>query len=274
MNDSEKSFNKFKISVRNSLLVTLIAVLCLQFAAAFLNFPSQLYPFSFHFTLPLSFLIGGGVAIYILLNYVGTKWKSILEHLWKPSSLAVLFLSILLYLFSLPFVEFVSSMVPTQGVPYLEELYRKLSQSFEMMLDYKVAGFITVCVLAPIIEEIIFRGILLRGLLQNGTSPILAIVLSSALFGMAHLNPWQFLGAGMLGAVFGFVYYRTKSLWICVFLHALNNMISYVFMIYYGTMDETVSNPNNSIAMVILFIGAIFVGLTLEKLTKNKEKWT
>lgn len=274
MNDSEKFTKPFKISIPKSLIVALITVICLQFSSAILNLPSQYFKELFHLTLPVSFLLGGGIAIYILLNYVETTWKDILESLWKPSSLAILFLSILLYLFLLPFVEFVSSMVPTQGIPFLEEFYKKFLESFEIMLDYKIAGFITVCILAPILEEIIFRGILLRGLLQNGTSPVFAIFLSSVLFGLAHLNPWQFFGAGMLGAVFGFIYYRTKSLWICIFLHALNNMISFIFMLYYGTMDETVSNTNNSTFMIILFVGAIFVGWTLKKLTQNKEKWT
>ena len=265
--------SRFKISIGKSFAVALIIIICLQLLGSFINLPSYKWESLYHITLPLSFLFGGALAIFMLIPFVKTNWKTISEHIWKPASIGVLLLSCLFYIFLLPFAEFLASMVPTTGIDWLEDFYNEITKAFEMMLDYKIAGFITVCILAPIIEEILFRGILLRGLLQNGISPILAIFLSSFLFGLAHLNPWQFLGAGLLGAVFGYVYYRTKALWICIFSHALNNSISFIMMLKYQSMDENVTNPNDSISVIICFLVAVLIGWGIYKLTKNKISW-
>ncbi len=271
---TEKETTRFKISILKSFAVAFIIIVSLQLLAGIINLPSYKWESLFHFTLPLSFLLGGALAIFILIPYVKTDWKAIVSHIWKPASIGIVLLSTFFYIFLLPFAEFLTSMVPTNGIEVLEEFYKDITQAFEMMLDYKIAGFITVCILAPIIEEILFRGILLRGLLQKGVSPILAIFLSSFLFGLAHLNPWQFMGAGLLGAVFGFIYYRTKALWVCIFLHALNNTVSFVMMLKYKSMDENVTNPNDPVSVVICFMVAVLIGWIIYKLTKNKVSWS
>lgn len=263
----------FKLSVGQAFLVAFIVVVCLQLIAGIINIPSYFVESLNNLTLPLSFLVGGGLAIFSVLTYLHTDWKSIAAHFWQPVPLGIVLLSILFYLLLLPFAEFLTSLVPTEGDNWLGEFYKQISSAFELMLNYKIAGFLTVCILAPIIEEILFRGILLRGLLQNGTSPIIAISLSAILFGLAHLNPWQFLGAGLLGAVFGFVYFRTKSLWLCIFLHALNNSVSFIMMLKYRTMDENVTNPNDYLSVLSCFALALIVGWGIYKLTQNKISW-
>lgn len=264
---------QFKIPILKSIVAAFIILICLQFIAALINLPAYFKEELYHITLPLSFLVGGGLSIFILIPFVKTNWKAITSHIWQPASIGVVLLSVLFYVFLLPFAEFLTSMIPTEGIPWLEAFYKQVIQSFEMLLNYKVAGFITVCILAPILEEILFRGIILRGLFQQGVSPILAIALSSFLFGIAHMNPWQFLGAGLLGAVFGFVYYRTKSLWICIFLHALNNTVSFIMMLKFQSMDENVTNPNDYTSVMICFAVAIVIGWGIYKLTQNKVKW-
>lgn len=273
MNESISDSKLFKLSIPNAIIAAVISVICLQLIASSINIPSVFYEQLFHITLPLSFLVGGVLAIFFLLIYAKTKWIDIADHIWKPTSLAVIFLSIILYILMLPFAEFLGSMVPTEGIPFLEKLYKGMSETFEMMFNYKIAGFITICILAPILEEIIFRGIILRGILQNGNSPVIAIIISSLLFGIAHLNPWQFFGAGFLGAIFGFVYYRTKSLWLCIFLHALNNTLAFIFMLKYETIDESISNTQNFTMVSLTFLGALIIGWILFKLTENKQKW-
>lgn len=265
--------NSFQLSIPKSLVVALLIVICLQFLGAMINLPVYFNEGFYHITLPLSFLVGSLIAIFVVIPYVKTTWKEISKHIWTPTSIAVIFLSVVMYLLMLPFAEFLTSFIPTTGSKWLEDFYREIMYAFEKMLHYKVAGFITVCILAPVFEEILFRGIVLRGLLQNGTSPIIAIILSSFLFGLAHLNPWQFLGAGFLGAIFGYVYYRTKSLWLVMFLHALNNMISFVMMTKYETMDQNVTDPTDYVSVVICFVLALLAGWGIFKLTEKKTKW-
>ncbi|MDX9846432.1 MAG: type II CAAX endopeptidase family protein [Tenuifilaceae bacterium] len=80
----------------------------------------------------------------------------------------------------------------------------------------------TLVILAPIFEELIFRGIILNGLLKR-YSPLLSIVVSSLLFAAVHLNPWQFVSAFILGLFIGWVYLRTKSILLAIIIHAFNN---------------------------------------------------
>lgn len=268
-----RNLSSFKISIPQSIIVALIILVCMQFIGAFINLPSMFWTPGYQITFPLSFAVGSLLAMWALFRYLKTDWNTIKAHIMQPSSMAVIVLSILMYVFSMPFAEFLVSIVPTEGILWLEQLYKALTESFELFVDYKIAGFITICMLAPIFEEILFRGILLRGMLQYGISPITAIVVSSLLFGIAHLNPWQFLGAGLLGAIFGFIYYRTRALWICMLLHALNNTISFIMMLKYESMDESLTDSENYTAIIVCFSVAVVIGWTIYKLTQNKPKW-
>jgi hypothetical protein len=75
---------------------------------------------------------------------------------------------------------------------------------------------------APLTEEPVFRGVILRGL-AGRHSPAVAIGVSAVLFGAMHANPWQFVTATALGIVYGWWFLRTRSLVPCLIGHALNN---------------------------------------------------
>jgi membrane protease YdiL (CAAX protease family) len=92
-----------------------------------------------------------------------------------------------------------------------------------------VFGFLTIVIAAPILEEIIFRGIILDGLLKR-YSPTKSILLSSFLFGLVHLNPWQFISAMVIGSFSGWIYYRTKKLSLSILIHLINNLIGFIGM--------------------------------------------
>lgn len=86
-------------------------------------------------------------------------------------------------------------------------------------------SFIAVSILAPLLEEYLCRGIITRGLLEH-TTPAKAIFWSSLIFAILHLNPWQGVVAFLLGIFYGWIYYRTRSIWATIFLHFINNTIS------------------------------------------------
>lgn len=87
-------------------------------------------------------------------------------------------------------------------------------------------NFVSVSIFAPVFEEWLCRGMVLRGLLDKGTRPVWAIVISSLFFAFIHLNPWQALPAFILGCAFGYVYYRTGSLKLTMLMHFTNNTLS------------------------------------------------
>lgn len=83
-------------------------------------------------------------------------------------------------------------------------------------------------VVAPLTEETVCRRWVLGSLLPRW-KPWKAIALSGVIFGLMHMNPWQFFYASVLGFILGWLYWRTRSLWLCVFVHAFYNGTSWVF---------------------------------------------
>lgn len=88
-------------------------------------------------------------------------------------------------------------------------------------------GLLSVAIIAPIVEEITFRGIILKGFLKH-YSVIKSVILSALLFGLIHMNPWQFVTAFAAGIVLGWWYIKTDSILPTIFGHALNNGIIYI----------------------------------------------
>ncbi len=82
------------------------------------------------------------------------------------------------------------------------------------------------CVAAPITEEFFARGFLYRGWSESFLRPVGAILLSSAVWTMLHLQyDWFFLGEVFsIGLVLGYMRYCSRSIWLTVLLHGLNNL--------------------------------------------------
>jgi membrane protease YdiL (CAAX protease family) len=90
------------------------------------------------------------------------------------------------------------------------------------------AALISVSIFAPLFEEWLCRGLVLRGLLSR-MKPGTAICISAAFFAILHMNPWQAIPAFILGLLFGYVYYRTGSLKLTMLMHCVNNTFATLF---------------------------------------------
>ncbi len=84
------------------------------------------------------------------------------------------------------------------------------------------ATLIASVLVAPICEETFFRGFVFVGFL-NRMPVVVAIVLSSLLFALAHADLGSFAVLFFIGLALAFVRWRTRSLWPCILLHLLNN---------------------------------------------------
>ncbi len=91
-------------------------------------------------------------------------------------------------------------------------------------------GYVAIGILAPLAEEIVFRGAILRTLLgmMSKKNHWVAIMISAALFGVVHGNLAQFVNALLMGLLLGWMYYRTKSLVPGILMHWVNNTMAYV----------------------------------------------
>lgn len=96
-----------------------------------------------------------------------------------------------------------------------------------------VAGVVLVAFLAlfaPLVEELFFRGLLLRALLRR-TPPGVSIVLSGLLFALAHFEAVQFAGLALFGCVLGFLAWRTARLGPGIAAHAAFNAAAVVTLL-------------------------------------------
>lgn len=109
----------------------------------------------------------------------------------------------------------------------------------EASLFNYVITFILICILAPIWEELFFRGIVLRRLMMKWSAPV-SIVLSSILFGLFHFNVVQIVYAFIIGLLLGFIYLRTGNIIIAMVLHSVSNFVSFIFIV----IDGGQSNDN------------------------------
>ncbi|WHF52294.1 type II CAAX endopeptidase family protein [Chryseobacterium gotjawalense] len=150
--------------------------------------------------------------------------------------------------------EFITSQIPTTG-PFFGEYYKYFSRLMDQMSNDKATLIILAVIMAPIFEEIIFRGIIQKGLINKGLKPKMAIIISAVVFGLVHMNPWQFVGAVLLGCVLGLVYDKTKSLLLPILLHAFNNLISSVLIFYNET--ESFADTFKVSEWLILAVGIV-----------------
>ena len=150
--------------------------------------------------------------------------------------------------------EFISSQIPISG-PVFGKFYGYFSEMMEQMTKDKGTLILLAVIMAPIFEEIVFRGIIQKGLMNKGMKPWKAIIISAVIFGLVHGNPWQFVGAVLLGSVLGLVYYKTKSLLLSILLHAFNNLCSAI-LIFYGKTESFADNFQVS-EYVVLGVGVV-----------------
>jgi hypothetical protein len=124
----------------------------------------------------------------------------------------------------------------------IDEIDRLLSVFFEkpenisqiqelMKIDSLYSGLIIVGViifLGPFVEEIVFRGFFQQVLEEKLGNITSAVLISAFTFAVLHFNPWWVIQIYILGFFMAFLAYRTDSILLPFFIHALNNGISVV----------------------------------------------
>lgn len=88
-----------------------------------------------------------------------------------------------------------------------------------------VVLFLFLAVGAPLVEELFFRGLLLRSIARTVSAPV-AIVVSGLLFGLAHFEPIQFAGLALVGIVFGCLAWYFKRLAPSISAHMAFNAVA------------------------------------------------
>jgi membrane protease YdiL (CAAX protease family) len=129
----------------------------------------------------------------------------------------------------------------------LEELFQSLAGT--------VSGFLGVCIVGPIMEEMIMRRVILKEMAKATKSMWWGIIISSALFAIIHGNPIQIVFAMPAGIFLGWVYCKTGSLLVPICIHIINNTVSFLLM---SAGIESNLSLNSTLGM-ILFISFVLI---------------
>lgn len=117
------------------------------------------------------------------------------------------------------------------------EMPDSLRKLFEKMSESDLYTFLAVVVAAPICEEWMLRGVALKGMLQHSKKPWGPILWTALMFAVIHMNPWQAIPAFGIGLVLGWIYYRTRALWLCMVGHAINNGLAFALTAMMPDLD-------------------------------------
>jgi len=217
--------NKVYPTIKNSILLCLL-VFGIQIVAGILIGIFQLI---FNISSASLFLIilQGSISIisFAIVLLIGfKKTKRSFNEVFKFNNVSPL-LWVAIVVFMTGFVFVVSELdnllrfiLPMPDM--VHNLLETLSTEPPFILSILVIGIIP-----TFTEELFFRGLILDGL-KNNYSEKKAIIISSLLFGIIHFNPYQFLGAFIIGLFMAWICIKTNSILLCLYMHLFNNILS------------------------------------------------
>lgn len=171
--------------------------------------------------LSLGVLLAALMMLWHLFHFGYIKWTS---AYWTKKNVPILLLCIP-FIYTLSWLSNMASEVI--DLPnLLEDSFIDMSQS--------VWGILSIAIVAPVLEECLFRGAIEGHLLKLWGRPWLAILVSAFVFGLVHMNPAQSAFAFVIGLVLGWLYWRSGSVIPSIIGHILNNSLAVVQMRLYG----------------------------------------
>ncbi|MEZ4916059.1 MAG: type II CAAX endopeptidase family protein [Chitinophagales bacterium] len=143
---------------------------------------------------------------------------------------------------------------------------------FSNVFEFVLILFV-MAILPALAEEMYFRGLIEGVLFDLKVGPFHAIFISSLLFAMVHFQFYYLLPLFFMGALLGYIYYRTKNLWLTIIAHFVNNGVMVVITatnkLGYTNMDVEGTPPLlTSVIGFVVFMAIIYFFHNNTKQTK------
>ena len=182
--------------------------------------------------------------------------------------------AVLLFVFSYPFVSFLtqwnSGMQLPEWMSSIEELMRSMEdaamETTKLLLSGRtpamlILNLIVVAGLAAFSEELFFRGALQQFLCERFRNGHVAVWLSALLFSLVHFQFYGFLPRMMLGVLLGYLFLYTRNLWVAVIFHFVNNAT--VILLYFFWSDKEWFSRMEELPVTIPFLVVATVSVLL-----------
>lgn len=212
--------------------------------------------------IPQAIIFAGAASLAVYLIAMRLRGKSFLEECrFNPISWSHGLASGVLGISGLA----ISSILLAVLSFFVDSAYLDHISNMELILGgNKLMVFISVGVIAPIVEEIIFRGLVFRELEKNLNVKAVVLV-QGLLFGIYHLNLAQGVYTVFLGVVLGFALLWTKSIWAPIIIHMVNNSVSFLFS-FIGVENDVLLF---AVGLVLLF-GIILFPVAMRYLYRTR----
>ena len=133
-------------------------------------------------------------------------------------------------------------------------------------------NLIMVGLLPGIGEELLFRGIIQNELRKKLKNPHIAIWITAILFSAFHFQIAGFLPKMMIGLVLGYAYHLSGSLFLPMFIHALNNSFATVALFFAGGKLDAEAIPKENIPIATVMLSTIICGLLMYQINTISQK--
>ena len=222
MNNSFSIQAAFGIVVLSILSAFIAGGLVLAIGLSNPESPQKFYTF-------LSFIIGQGFMIVPLFWFLKSRRQPILKRLrLNPISMDTLACTIMLSLGVIILSDELDRIIQTffPAPEYIVDLNGLLRP--DTLIGF-ILLFVAVAIIAPIGEELLFRGFFQQALEKHWKDVTRAILITALLFSMIHMNPYWFAQIYILGVLLGFIAWKTQSVFPALILHGMNNSMAMLF---------------------------------------------
>ncbi|MCH5247690.1 MAG: CPBP family intramembrane metalloprotease [Muribaculaceae bacterium] len=181
-------------------------------------------------------------------------------------------LALVTLLVSIPFmnrvIEWNANIQLPEALEGLEAQMRQMEDTAETFINSMMNGssvgslilsIAIIGVLAGLSEELFFRGALQKLLLMTGMNHHVAIWTGAVIFSVFHFQFFGFVPRLLLGAYFGYLVWWTRSLWIPIIIHSINNSIVVVTEWHEANLPENVNVPDEGGNLLVNFISLLFM---------------
>jgi membrane protease YdiL (CAAX protease family) len=211
--------------------------------------------------------------------------KLSLNRLNKPINYILIFLLMLL---STPFlswlIELNANMVLPDFLNGIEQWMRnsenQAAQLTRAFLTFDGVGsllyiLIIVAIVPALGEELLFRGVLQKIFINWTKNPHVGIWITSILFSALHMQFFGFFPRLLLGLMFGYIFWWSKSLWLPIVGHFINNgsvvIVSYFYPESINEADISIfkENENSVLFYIISFIVSALIFFSIRKINRN-----
>ncbi len=212
--------------------------------------PQKFYTF-------ISFIIGQGFMLLPLIFFLKSRKEPILKTIrFNPITVKIM----------------ISTIIFSLGLIILSDELDRIIQIFfpapEYIIDLNTllkpestTGFIllffAVAILAPIGEELLFRGFLQQFLEKHWKDITRSILVTALLFSIIHMNLYWFIQIYFLGVILGFLSWKTNSVVPALILHGLNNAIA-MLLSFSEYNENTFYVWNGHVSPWIILMAIIF----------------